>query len=108
MSEDDKLRDYLKRVTASLRQTRRRLHEMEDRERGPLAGGSMGCRFPGGVASPEDLWELIRSGTDAVSTFPADRGWEVSDDRYERLGGFVYGAADFDAGFFGVSPREAL
>ncbi|HEV3291212.1 MAG TPA: type I polyketide synthase, partial [Streptosporangiaceae bacterium] len=108
MSDDDKLRDYLKRVTASLRETRRRLHEMEEREREPLAVVSMACRFPGGVASPEELWELIRSGTDAMSPFPADRGWQVRDDRYARLGGFVYGATEFDASFFGISPREAV
>ena len=106
--DDDKLRDYLKRVTASLRQARRRLQEMEDREREPVAVVAMGCRLPGGVASPEDMWELVRSGTDAVSAFPADRGWAVSDDRYAQLGGFVYGAAEFDAGFFGISPREAV
>ncbi|HEV3288430.1 MAG TPA: beta-ketoacyl synthase N-terminal-like domain-containing protein, partial [Streptosporangiaceae bacterium] len=76
----------------------------------PVAVVAMGCRFPGGVASPEDLWELVRSGTDAVSGFPADRGWDSGPggDGYARLGGFVYEAAEFDAGFFGISPREAL
>src|SRR5580693_5403146 len=106
MSDDEKLRDYLKRVTDGLRQARRRIREMEEREQEPLAVVAMGCRFPGGVASPEDLWELVRSGTDAVAAFPADRGWETGDGRW--LGGFVYGAGDFDAGFFGISPREAL
>ncbi|HEV3293565.1 MAG TPA: beta-ketoacyl synthase N-terminal-like domain-containing protein, partial [Streptosporangiaceae bacterium] len=69
---------------------------------------AMGCRFPGGVASPEDLWELLRSGTDAIAGFPADRGWEDWDSGFARLGGFVSGAGEFDAGFFGISPREAV
>jgi acyl transferase domain-containing protein len=64
----------------------------------------MGCRFPGGVAGPEDLWELVRSGTDAVSGLPGDRGWEG----FAGRGGFVRGVGEFDAGFFGISPREAL
>ena len=74
----------------------------------PVAVVGIGCRFPGGVASPEDLWELVRSGTDAISGFPADRGWPDGDGEYARAGGFVYDAADFDAEFFGISPREAV
>ncbi|HEV3289003.1 MAG TPA: SDR family NAD(P)-dependent oxidoreductase, partial [Streptosporangiaceae bacterium] len=74
----------------------------------PVAVVAMGCRFPGGVASPEDLWELVRSGTDAVSGFPADRGWDDIEEGFARAGGFVAGAGEFDAGFFGISPREAL
>ncbi|HEV3295368.1 MAG TPA: type I polyketide synthase, partial [Streptosporangiaceae bacterium] len=69
---------------------------------------AMGCRFPGGVASPEDLWELVRSGTDAITGFPADRGWETWEGRFTRVGGFISNMAEFDAGFFGISPREAL
>ena len=74
----------------------------------PVAIVGMGCRFPGGAQGPEGLWELVASGTDAVSGFPADRGWDVEDGSYARVGGFVDEAADFDAGFFGISPREAL
>ncbi|HEY9241368.1 MAG TPA: SDR family NAD(P)-dependent oxidoreductase, partial [Streptosporangiaceae bacterium] len=72
---------------------------------------AMGCRFPGGVRDPEGLWDLLAAGTDAVSGFPADRGWDAPDPAgtsYTRVGAFVDDAADFDARFFGISPREAL
>ena len=75
----------------------------------PVAIVGVGCRFPGGVGGPEGLWELVVSGADAVSGFPADRGWEADGGgSFARVGGFVEGAAEFDAGFFGISPREAL
>ena len=74
----------------------------------PVAVVAMGCRFPGEVATPEELWELVRSGTDAISGFPRDRGWEAWGGGFARAGGFVSGAGEFDAGFFGISPREAV
>ena len=108
MAEQAELFEYLKRVTASLHETRQRLRALETSVREPLAVVGMGCRFPGGVASPEDLWELVRSGTDAISGFPADRGWDDTDAGYTRAGGFVRGVGEFDPAFFGISPREAL
>ncbi|MCX5230779.1 type I polyketide synthase [Streptomyces sp. NBC_00233] len=85
---------------------------------GPIAIVGIGCRFPGGVRSPDDLWRMVADGVDGVGPFPADRGWDFErlydadaarlGHSYVRQGGFLHDAAEFDADFFGISPREAL
>ncbi|MEU2733713.1 beta-ketoacyl synthase N-terminal-like domain-containing protein, partial [Streptomyces griseoviridis] len=108
-------------LRASLKETerlRRHNRELAAAASEPIAVVAMSCRYPGGVNSPEDLWNLVATGSDAVSGFPTDRGWDLDALRdagvdarghaVSQQGGFLDSVADFDAAFFGVSPREAV
>jgi pimaricinolide synthase PimS1 len=111
VADEQKLRDYLRRVTIELAEER-------ERRREPIAIVGMACRYPGGVSSPAQLWQMLEEGRDGIVPMPADRDWNADalydpdPDRagsmYVRESGFIEGAGEFDAGFFGISPREAL
>ncbi|MET7642023.1 beta-ketoacyl synthase N-terminal-like domain-containing protein, partial [Streptomyces sp. NPDC005438] len=115
---EQKLLDYLKKVTGDLRQAHRKLRDLEAANKEPIAIIGMSCRLPGDVRSPEQLWDLLSEGGDGMSGFPVDRGWDLdrlysadhtqAGTSYTREGGFVHDATTFDPVFFGMSPREAL
>ena len=110
MADEGQLREYLRRVTIELAEERARRDE-------PVAIVGMACRFPGGVSSPAELWQLLAAGGDGIGAMPADRDWDIEalydpdagrpGSMYVRESGFLAEAGAFDAEFFGIGPREA-
>ncbi len=118
MADERALSDGLRRATIALVEEREKVNLLRHE---PIAIVGMACRYPGGVSSPESLWELVTRGADGITEFPADRGWDVERlydpdieagaerlTSYTREGGFLHDSGEFDAEFFGISPREAL
>ncbi|QCX82583.1 Phenolphthiocerol synthesis polyketide synthase type I Pks15/1 (plasmid) [Streptomyces sp. YIM 121038] len=118
MSTPEKLTEALRATLKEVEQLRQANRQLSERADEPIAIVGMDCRFPGGVRSPEQLWEVLASGRDAVTDFPVDRGWDFAalydplpgraGHSFVRQGAFLDGVADFDADFFGVGAREAL
>ncbi|MFN8008993.1 MAG: type I polyketide synthase [Terriglobia bacterium] len=107
----------LKRSLLALDKLQRKLNNLEEQKREPIAVIGIGCRAPGGVTGPDSFWRLLCNGVDAIREYPRTRGnWDdVYDlDRnapgklYVRQGGYLEEVDRFDAEFFGISPREAL
>ncbi|RSM38919.1 polyketide synthase, partial [Amycolatopsis balhimycina DSM 5908] len=114
----DKVVEALRAAMKETDRLRRQNRQLQAAAREPIAIVGMACRYPGGVRSPEDLWRLVAEGVDAVGEMPADRGWDLdalyhggpdgTGESVTRQGGFLENVADFDPGFFRISPNEAM
>ena len=108
----DQATEALRKALIQIERLKQQNEVLAARSTEPIAIVGMGCRFPGGVMSADDLWDLVVRGGDAVSDFPDDRGWDaegpVDSDptaagtSYACAGGFLDDVAGFDAGFFGI------
>ncbi|WP_254076526.1 type I polyketide synthase, partial [Streptomyces pacificus] len=117
-TSSEKVVEALRAAMKDAERLRRQNRQLVAAATEPVAIVGMACRFPAGIHSPEQLWELVASGGDAITGFPTDRGWDIAsllgggaDERGNSVsiqGGFLTALADFDAGFFGISPREAI
>ncbi|WP_182609435.1 type I polyketide synthase, partial [Dietzia sp. B19] len=110
MSDDDRLKTYLRRLTTELQATKQELRAERDRRSEPIAIIGMGCRYPGHSDDPESFWQFLARGADGMTGIPDDRSWDLGAlSAHEGVleGGFLTGAYDFDPAFFGINPREA-
>ncbi|MDE5083374.1 MAG: beta-ketoacyl synthase N-terminal-like domain-containing protein, partial [Trichodesmium sp. St18_bin1] len=107
----------LERTIRSLKDARSQLERYKNQSKEAIAIIGMGCRFPGGASTPEKFWEILQNGVDTITEVPSDR-WPISKyydpdpttpgKIYTRYGAFVEQIQEFDASFFGISPKEAI